>query len=383
MTLPWRWSRYGNTNKGEAFQGRRRRGSAAAVRHSEPGACFPAIGAAIDSPRTQRGGAMMRRREFIAGLGAAAWPLAARAQQPAMPVIGFLHAGSPGEFRGGVAELREGLKEAGYVEGKNVAIEVHSANLQFAKLPVLANDLVRRQVAVIIAAGGLDAAQAARSATSTIPIVVANGFDLVKYGFAESLNRPGGNITGVTALSIDLMGKRVGLLHELLPHATTFAFLSSGSRAPASEDQKNDALSAASAIGLQAFVVTAGSERAFKTAFVTLIERQASALVVGSYAVFGNNANKIVAMAAQHKIPAIYPGPGYARRGGLMSYGSSVSFRQLAVQYVGPILKGAKPADLPIQLATKFEFVVNLKTAEALGLTVPPTLLALADEVIE
>jgi len=326
---------------------------------------------------------MMRRREFIAGLGTAAWPLAARAQQPAMPVIGFLHAGSPGEFRGGVAELREGLKEAGYVEGKNVAIEVHSANLQFAKLPVLANDLVRRQVAVIIAAGGLDAAQAARSATSTIPIVVANGFDLVKYGFAESLNRPGGNITGVTALSIDLMGKRVGLLHELLPHATTFAFLSSGSRAPASEDQKNDALSAASAIGLQAFVVTAGSERAFKTAFVTLNERQASALVVGSYAVFGNNANKIVAMAAQHKIPAIYPGPGYARRGGLMSYGSSISFRQLAVQYVGPILKGAKPADLPIQQATKFEFVVNLKTAEALGLTVPPTLLALADEVIE
>jgi putative tryptophan/tyrosine transport system substrate-binding protein len=291
---------------------------------------------------------------------------------------------SPGEFRGGVAELREGLKEAGYVEGKNVAIEVHSANLQFAKLPVLANDLVHRQVAVIIAAGGLDAAQAARSATSTTPIVVTNGgFDLVKYGFAESLNRPGGNITGVMELSIHLMGKRVGLLHELLPDTTTLAFLSSGSRVPASEDQKNDALSAASAIGLQAFVVTAGSERAFETAFVTLIERQASALVVGSYAVFGNNANKIVAMAAQYKIPAIYPGSSYVRRGGLMSYGSIISFRQLAVQYVAPILKGAKPADLPIQQATKFELAINLKTAKALGLTVPPTLLALADEVIE
>lgn len=324
----------------------------------------------------------MKRREFIAGLGAVAWPVVARSEQSALPVIAFLDAGPPGVLRGALAEFREGLKEAGYVESKNVAIEVHSGNLQFAKLPALANDLVHRQVAVIIATG-LDAAQAAKSATSTIPIVVADGFDLVKYGFAESLNRPGGNATGVTAPSVDLMGKRVGLLHELLPDATTLAFLSSGSRSSASEDMKNDVLSAASAIGLRAFVVAAGSERAFETAFVTLIERQASALAVGPYVVFNDNSAKIVAMAAQHKIPAIYPGSGYVRRGGLMSYGSNLSFRQLAVQYVAPILKGAKPADLPVAQSTKFELVINLKTAKALGLTIPPNLLAIADEVIE
>jgi putative tryptophan/tyrosine transport system substrate-binding protein len=326
----------------------------------------------------------MTRREFIAGLGGAvAWPLTARAQLPTLPVIGFLHAGSSGEFRGGVAELREGLRESGYVEGKNVAIEVHSANLQFAKLPVLANDLVHRQAAVIIAAGGIDVLQAAKSATSTIPIVSAVGFDLVKYGYAASLNRPGGNVTGVTVLNTDLMGKRVGFLHELLPHVATFAFLSSGSRQPLSEDMKNDVLSAASTVGLQAFVVSAGSERAFEAAFATLVERQTSALVVGAYIVFENNVDKIVGLAAQHKTLAIYPGSGFVRRGGLMSYGASISFRQLAVQYVAPILKGAKPADLPIQQSTKFEFVINLKTAKALGLTIPPNLLALADEVIE
>jgi len=327
---------------------------------------------------------MIRRRDFIAGLGGAvAWPLAARAQQQALPVVGFLHSGSSGAFGGAVAGLREGLKEAGYLEGKNVTIEARWANLQFAQLSMFANDLVHRQPAVIIAAGGLDSVQAAKSATSTIPIVAANGFDLVKYGYAASLNQPGGNITGVTVLGADLNGKRVGLLHELVPHATTFAFLSSGSRSPVSEDMKNDVLSAASMIGLQCFAVAAGSERAFETAFTTLVERQASALVVGDYAVFLNNSNKIAAMAAQHKIPAIYSWSGFVRSGGLMSYGSSISFRQVAVQYVGPILKGTNPADLPIQQPTKFEFVINSKTAKALGLTIPPNLLALADEVIE
>jgi putative tryptophan/tyrosine transport system substrate-binding protein len=329
----------------------------------------------------------MNRREFIAGLGAAAslsaWPLVAEARQPALPVIGFLHPGSPGASRGAVAELKEGLIEAGYIEGKNVTIVTRWANLQFAQLSMLANELVERQAAVIIAAGGLDSVQAAQSATSTIPIVAANGFDLVRYGFAGSLNRPGGNITGVTVLGADLNEKRVGLLHELLPHATTLAFLSSGSRSPVSEDMKNDVLSAASAIGLQGFAVAAGNERAFEAAFATLVHRQASALVVGDYAVFLNNANKIAAIAAQHKIPAIYSWSGFVRSGGLMSYGSSISFRQVAVQYVGPILKGAKPADLPIQQPTKFELVINLKAAIALGIDVPASLLAIADEVIE
>jgi len=335
----------------------------------------------------------MRRREFIAGLGvAAAWPIAARAQQRKMPVIGFLHSGSPGVLRGAVAEFREGLKEAGYVEGQNVAIEFRWANLQFGQLPMLAKDLIHHQAAVIVAAGGSGAVQAAKSATSTIPIVSANGFDLVKYGYAASLNRPGGNITGVTVLGADLNGKRVGLLHELLPQATTFAFLSSGSRSPPSPDMENDALSAARTIGLQAFVVTPGGcrcsartarERGFETAFASLVERKASALIVGDYAVFAYSGNKIVELAAHHKIPAIYPGSGYVRRGGLMSYGSSLSFRQVAVQYVGPILKGAKPADLPIQQATKFDFVINLKTAKALNLEIPPSMLAITDEVIE
>jgi putative ABC transport system substrate-binding protein len=326
----------------------------------------------------------MIRRDFITLLGGAtAWPLAARAQQPTIPVIGFLHSGSPGAIRGAVAEFQEGLKEAGYVGGRNVAIEFRWANLQNEQLPMLANDLVRRQAAVIVASGGAQAVWAAKSATSTIPIVSANGFDLVKYGYAASLNRPGGNITGVTVLSADLNGKRVGLLHELLPHATTFAFLSNGSRSPPSPDMENDALSAASTIGLQAFVVAAGSERAFETAFATPVQRQASALIVGEYAVFRENGRKIVALAAHHKIPAIYPIPGYVRGGGLMSYGSSVSYRQVAVQYVGPILKGAKPADLPIQQAIKPEFVINLKTAKALGLNIPPTVYALADEIIE
>jgi putative tryptophan/tyrosine transport system substrate-binding protein len=329
----------------------------------------------------------MKRRKFIAGLGwaAAAWPLTVRAQQRAMPVIGFLHGGREAANRRNVGAFRQGLLEAGYFEGRNVAIEFRWANLQFGQLPMLANDLVHRQVAVIVAAGGFGAVQAAMSATSAIPIVSANGLDLVKYGFAASLNRPDGHITGMTVLGADLMGKRLGLLHELLPHATTFAFLASGARDPVSEDMKLDVLSAASTIGLQAFVVAAGSERAFAAAFATIVERGAAALIVGDYTVLGNNGDKIVALAAQHKIPAIYPAPGYVRGGGLMSYGADIvtTFREVALQYVGPILKGSNAAELPIQQATRFELTINLKAAMGLGLEIPPTLLALADVVIE
>jgi putative ABC transport system substrate-binding protein len=327
----------------------------------------------------------MRRREFIAALGgAAAWPLAARAQQPPMPVIGFLHTGREAANRRTVASLRQGLLEAGYVEGRNVTIEFRWANFQIPQLPMPVNDLVHRQAAVIVAAGGFDSVQAAMRATSAIPIVSTNGFDLVKYGFAKSLNRPGGNITGMTVLSADLMGKRVGLLHELLPDATTFAFLAGPSRGPVSEDQKNDALSAANTVGLDVFVISVGSERGLAAAFATLVERGASALIVGSYQVLLDYGRAIVALAAQHKIPAIYPAPGYVQGGGLMSYGADIGMaRQVALQYVGPILKGSNAAELPIQQATEFKLAINLNTAKALGLTIPPNLLAIADEVIE
>jgi putative ABC transport system substrate-binding protein len=257
----------------------------------------------------------VRRREFIAGLGAAAWPLASRAQQPALPVIGILHAGSPGMIWDDIDEFRELLKKAGYVEGQNVAIEFRWANWERAQLFRLANDLVQRNVVVIIAAGGIGAVQAAKSATSTIPILAVTGSDLVKDGFAASLNRPGANITGVTALSIDLMGKQVGLLHELLPHAATFAFLWDR----LSDDGTNDVLSAASSIGLQAFVVIDGGAPPFEAAFATLVERRAPALLVRDTAEVARNAKKLVARAAQHKIPTIYPGSEIVRVGGLMS----------------------------------------------------------------
>jgi putative tryptophan/tyrosine transport system substrate-binding protein len=327
----------------------------------------------------------MRRREFIAGLGASvAAPPATRAQEPRIQVIGVLHVGSPGLIWEDWGALREGLKEAGYVEGRNVAIEFRWANSEVGRLPMLANDLVRRQVAVIIAAGGGEAVRAAKAATSTIPIISVSGYDLVKYGFAASLNRPGGNITGITALSGDLVGKQVGLLHELLPHATAFAFLSNGSRVGAYDDTENDVLSAVSTIGLQAFTVRANSVRDYEAAFATLVERQASALVIGDYLDVGINVNKVVSLAAQYKIPVIYPGSEFARAGGLMSYGSNLTpLRKAGIQMIIRILKGAKPAEEPIQRATHFELAVNLQTARALGLTIPETLLATADEVIQ
>jgi putative ABC transport system substrate-binding protein len=325
----------------------------------------------------------MRRREFIAGIGSAAvLPLVARGQQRPVPVIGYFDWTGPIR-KGGpdVAALRQGLAAAGYVEGKNVAIEYRWADGQYSRLPALAADLVGRQVDVILATGILETARAARAATATIPIVVAAGGDPVTSGLATSLSRPGGNVTGMTWISDALTGKRLDLLHQMVPQATTVAFLSNESRSP----QQSGIIAAARVIGLQVIVVEARSERDIEAAFATIVQRDAGALIVDVVPHFTYNSTKIAALAAYHKIPAIYPFSVYTSDGGLMSYGASMvdNLRQVGVDYVARILKGANPADLPIQQPTKFPLIINLKTAKALGLTVPPTLLALADEVIE
>jgi putative ABC transport system substrate-binding protein len=327
------------------------------------------------------------RRDFITLLGGAAatWPLAARTQQLAMPVIGYLASGRPAPHASGPTAFRQGLNEAGYVEGRNVEIEFRWANLQFEQLPALADDLVRRRVAVIVATGGLQVAVAAKAATSTIPIVSIDGFDLVKYGLVTSLNRPGGNITGVTYLGADLGGKRFGLLHEMVPQATTVAYLAGARAGRLPDDMKEDITAAAQRLGLQLIAVYATTEHEIEPAFATLVENQAMALIVGQFSFLANNGNKVRAQAMRHKIPTIYPSAGYVRAGGLMSYGVDAvsSYRQAAAIHVARILKGTKPSDLPVMQATRFELVINLKTAKVLGLTVPPTLLAIADEVIE
>jgi putative ABC transport system substrate-binding protein len=326
----------------------------------------------------------MRRRDFIAALGtAAAWPLAARAQQPAMPVIGFLDPTSYEAYRGGVAEFRRGLEEAGYVEGRNVAIEFRWAEGQFDRLPALAAELVRRQVAVIVASGGVRAALAAKDATSTIPIVFLGGADPVRYGLVASLSRPSGNITGVTTILNELAGKRLDLLRELVPQATTFGYLVGNQGAETEHDQTNDLLGAAPARGRQIIVLECRGDSDLEVAFATLVQRQASALVVSAFPLAFNNRPKILALAASHKIPAIYAQRQYAYEGGLMSYAGVGTLRQAAFYYVAQILKGAKPADLPVQQPVKFELLINLKTAKALGLTIPETLLATADQVIQ
>ncbi len=336
---------------------------------------------------------MIRRRELVFLLGgtAVAWPLSARAQQPATPVIGFLGLGSPAQNMDNVAGFRQGLAEGGYVEGRNVTIEFRWANGQFRSLPGLAADLVRSQAAVIVASGAISSPLAAKAASSTIPIVFVNGGDPVKYGLVASLNRPGGNITGVTFLNQELAGKRLDLLCELLPHATTVAYLSAGSRSLVYEEQRSAILAAARALGRQVIVGDAESDREFEAAFTTFVDRGAVALVVGAFPLFSGfsgvprNRDKILQLAAHHKIPAIYPGRADAVGGGLMSYGADLvaAHWQLGAQYVGRILKGAKPADLPVQQPTKFELVINLKTAKALGLEIPRTLLVRADELIE
>jgi ABC-type uncharacterized transport system substrate-binding protein len=324
----------------------------------------------------------VRRRDFITLVGgAAAWPLNARAQQPSMPVIGFLNAGSAGPFRQQIAAFREGLKESGFVEGQNVAVEYRWAEGQYERLPALAADLVRRQVSVIVTSG--PAVLAAKAATTTIPIVFSAGIDPVGLGFVASLNRPGGNITGVYHFSTGLEAKRLGLLHEMVPKAATIAVLVNPNYSEA-ENQLRDVQEAAVRLGVQIVVVRANAESDFDAAFSAVVQQKAAALQVCASPFFNTKRQQLVLRAARHALPAIYEWREFAEAGGLMSYGTSLAdaYRQVGV-YAGRILKGAKSADLPIVQSTKFEFVINLSAAKALGLEVPPTLSARADEVIE
>jgi ABC-type uncharacterized transport system substrate-binding protein len=327
----------------------------------------------------------MRRRELITLLSglAAAWPLAARAQQPTLPVIGFLGSTSPDTYAHLVAAFHRGLSETGYGEGQNVAIEYRWANDQYDRLAALAADLVRRQVAVIVSSGGVITAVEAKAATSSIPILFAIGSDPVKYGFVASLNRPGRNMTGVNFFSTTLGPKRLELLRELLPKAMAIGALVNPS-GPTAESDVKEMEGAARALGLQFRVVTASSERDFEPAFATIVQQRTDALIVISDPLFTSHRDHVVALAAHHALPTTYSLREFVAVGGLMSYGTSFAdaYRQIGV-YAGRILKGEKPSELPVMQPTKFEFVINLKTAKTLGLKVPDKLLALADEVIE
>ena len=326
----------------------------------------------------------MRRREFITLLGgAAAWPIRARAQQSAMPVIGFLNGQSAQAFAPAVAAFHRGLNEAGYVQGQNVAIEYRWAEGRLDRLPPLAADLVRRQVAVIAATGGNNSALAAMQTTSTIPIVFTSSDNPIERGLVASINRPGGNVTGVSWFNAELGPKRLGLLHELVPNATIVALLINPNN-PESVRQPAELQHAARAIGLQLVVLTATSAGDIDAAFTAMVQNGVGGLLIGSDPFFLNRREQIIGLAAQHTIPTVYSGREAAGAGGLMSYGNSLAdaYRRAGIQ-TGRILKGTKPSELPVDQATKFELHINLKTAKALGLEVPPTLLARADEVIE
>jgi putative ABC transport system substrate-binding protein len=325
----------------------------------------------------------MRRRTFITLLGgAAAWPAAARAQQPVMPVVGYLDTGLPGLMASFVAAFRKGLGETGYVEGQNVTIEYRWASDRLDRLPALAADLVLRRVSVLVASGG-PSAQAARAATATIPIVFQMGPDPVKLGLVASMNRPGGNVTGINNVTAGLSAKRLGLLHELVPSALTIAVLIN----PAGvnfEATTRDLQEAARSLGLHLIFLNVSSENDFEPAFANLVQRGAGALLLPDSTIFNSRREQLVALAARHAVPTIYTFPEFAAAGGLISYATSLTeaYRQAGV-YAARILKGEKAGDLPVMQPTKFELVINLKTAKALGLTIPPAVLAIADEVIE
>src|SRR5262245_56858360 len=327
---------------------------------------------------------MIRRREVIMLLGgaASAWPLAVHAQQAAMPVVGFLRSTPATGFAYIVDPFRQGLNDAGFVEGKNVAIEYRWADNQEDRLPGLAADLMRRQVAVIVGAG-VPTAQAGKAATATTPIVFVIGADPVRVGLVGSINRPSGNITGVVFSVTPLLAKLLGMLHELAPKAPIIAVLRDPN-GPDVESQSRDLEEAARAIGRQILMVDAANEREFHAAFAKVVQAGAGGLLIPSSVYFGSQRRQLVVLAARHSLPTVYNQREYAEVGGLISYGPSQSdaYRRAGV-YVGRILKGEKPGDLPVELATKFDLVINLATAKALGVEIPPKLLALADEVID
>jgi putative tryptophan/tyrosine transport system substrate-binding protein len=328
----------------------------------------------------------MRRREFVTLLSGAAvtWPLAARAQQQAMPVIGYLDSGSADSSVGDLAAFREGLRASGYEEGQNVAIEYCWGDDHNDRLPELAAELVRRRVAVLAALGTVPVALAAKAATATIPIVFAIGADPVAAGLVTSLSRPGGNLTGATRLSVELAPKRLEALREILPKATTVALLVNPTDPIVAEAQSKDLDAATRKLGFKVAVLHAGTDPDFEPAFLSIVQMKADALVIGVNALFGRRIKQLAALALRHAVPSIYTTPEFVAAGGLMSYGVSTSEAyRIGGDYTGRILKGEKPSELPVQQATKLKMIINLKTAKALGLEVPPTLLARADEVIE
>jgi putative ABC transport system substrate-binding protein len=328
----------------------------------------------------------VKRREFISLIGgaAAAWPLVARAQQPAMPVVGFVNPQSPDGHTERLRGFRQGLKDTGYVEGENVAIEYRWAEGQFDRVATLAVELVRRQVAVIAATGGISSAVAAKAATTTIPIVFLTAEDPVRVGLVASLARPGGNLTGINFLNTELAAKRLGLLRELVPGATRVAVLVNPANAMNAETTLKDAEAAARAMGLQIQVLNASTSREINAAFASLARERSDALFVGGDAFFNSRRVQLVNLASRYAVPATYADRVLPEVGGLMSYGSNIvdAWRQVGL-YTGRILKGAKPVDLPVVQASKLELIINAETARLLDLTVPPSLLATADEVIE